>query len=693
MTCLRYNKTMGNLYLNKKKIAAFILTFAMLFNCTGIAVFAKDGLKSVITEQNKASIAVIPPKLEKEIKTSLSKIYGQENVDIIYANIERIALKTKLMRPQKLKEEDYTRADDWYKDEVIYMFYADQFGVKNAFTPNTFKDDIKMLDYLKDLGVTTIYILPFADSPMKDAGFDVRDPRDVRADLGGMKEFKEFITAAKNKGFKIKADLVLNHFSDEHEWFKDIQNGDLNKLNYFVVREKMPEYTKYKDAKLGHVVEYKEPNGKVSKRRLIFPEITDNHYRKVKLQGKDYYFYHTFYPFQLDINWENPQVLYYNLETISFWANLGVDIFRMDAIPYLIKEDGTDAENLQKTHRIIKLLSAYLQVIAPRSVVQAEACQHPNKILPYFGTERKVKPIIDGKERDLTRTDEVQIAYHFPYMPAIWASLVAEDNSYFWKAYKETPQIPHTAAWGIFLRVHDELTLEMVNQKTRELLFEDLAPKGAAFRKGFGVSGRLANFLDNDPDRIGMAFSILLSMPGVPIIYYGDEIGIQNNYANARRSARIREYKQTHSKNKVKMLSYFDSRDINRGPVTEATFKNAVTNKGTHNNIVYERVKKLIKVRKQYPVMSRGSFVEIKTESPDVFAYVRAMDNTRIVVINNLSNNRIKATVNLTDDDFGKKAKEVYFYDLLTDKMTRAIVKNKQLTVRLKPYDAMWLRM
>lgn len=141
------------------------------------------------------------------------------------------------------------------------------------------------------------------------------------------------------------------------------------------------------------------------------------------------------------------------------------------------------------------------------------------------------------------------------------------------------------------------------------------------------------------------------------------------------------------------MLSYFDSRDINRGPVTEATFKNAVTNKGTHNNIVYERVKKLIKVRKQYPVMSRGSFVEIKTESPDVFAYVRAMDNTRIVVINNLSNNRIKATVNLTDDDFGKKAKEVYFYDLLTDKMTRAIVKNKQLTVRLKPYDAMWLRM
>ena len=686
---------MGNLYLNSKRILSLFLAlvlssyYAPIFSIAA----AKDELKSVVTAQNRNTQNVIPPKLEKEIKASLAKVYGQQNVDIIYANIERIALKTVLTRPQSLKDEDLTRVDDWYKDEVIYMFYADQFGVKNSFTPNTFKDDIKMLDYLKELGVTTIYILPFADSPMKDAGFDVRNPRDVRADLGGMKEFKEFLTAAREKGFKIKADLVLNHFSDEHIWFKQAAAGDLEKINYFVVREQLPEYTKYKDEKLGHVVEYKEQNGKISKRRLIFPEITDNHYRKVTIKDKDYYFYHTFYPFQLDINWTNPQVLYYNLETISYWANLGVDIFRMDAIPYLIKEEGTDAENLQNTHRIIKILSAYLQAVAPRSVIQAEACQHPNKILPYFGSEQKVKHIINGQEREITRTDEVQIAYHFPYMPAIWASLVAGDNSYFWKAYKQTPQIPNTAAWGIFLRVHDELTLEMVNQKTRDLLFDDLVSKGAAFRKGFGVSGRMANFLDNDPDRIGMAFSILLSLPGIPIIYYGDEIGIQNNFANARRSARIREYKQTHSKDKVKMLSYFDSRDINRGPITEETFKKAVEEKGSFNNIVYERVKKLIRLRKYYPVMTRGSFVEIKTESPEVFAYIRALDDTRVVVINNLTNDRIKATINLTDDDFGKKAKEVYFYDLLTDKMTKTQVKNKQLTVRLKPYDALWLKM
>ncbi|MBQ8168933.1 alpha-glucosidase C-terminal domain-containing protein, partial [bacterium] len=604
-----------------------------------------------------------------------------------------IALKTKLTRPQELREEDLTRPDDWYKDEVIYMFYADQFGVKNDFTPNTFKDDIKMLDYLKELGVTTIYILPFADSPMNDAGFDVRNPRDVRADLGGLREFKEFLTAAHSKGFKIKADLVLNHFSDEHKWFKSLLNGDVDKLDYFITKEQMPEYTSYKDPKLGHIVEYKEFSGKTSKRRLIFPEITNTHYRKITVNNKDYFLYHTFYPFQLDINWENPQVLYYNLETISFWANLGIDIFRMDAIPYLIKEEGTTAENLQNTHKIIKLLSAYLQAVAPRSVIQAEACQQPNKILPYYGSERKIKTVVNGQEREFTRTDEVQIAYHFPYMPAIWASLVAADNNYFWKAYKQTPQIPNTAAWGMFLRVHDELTLEMVNQKTRELLYEDLAPKGAAFRKGFGVSGRLANFLDNNPNRIGMAFSILLSLPGVPIIYYGDEIGVQNNFANARKSARMREYKQTHNKAKVKMLSYFDSRDINRGPITQKTFTDAVNNKGTYNNIVYERVKKLIKIRKQYPVMTRGSFVEIKTQSPEVFAYVRSTENMRVVVINNLSNSRIRATVNLTDDDFGKLSKEVYFYDLLSDQMVKAQVINKQLSVKLDPYEAMWLRM
>ncbi len=701
-----------------KKLLSSILTASMLMSYS--AAFAsddnvnqntsqkthlnaiKENIKNKLPIKSAETVAqapvenvLIPKKLEESMKASISHIYGKEQVDVIYPKIVKIIEKAKSERNPELLEDDFNRASDWYKDEVVYMFYPDQFGVDGSGKPATFKTAIGMLDYLKDLGVTTIYVLPFADSPMNDSGFDVKDPKNVRADLGGMPEFKEFAHAARKKGFKLKADLILNHFSDQHEWFQQALKGDLEKLHYFIVREDMPEYKQYKDPKYGYMVEYKEKDGTITKRRLIFPEINDNHYRKVTINNKDYYVYHTFYPFQPDVNWENPEVLYYMLDTISFWANLGIDIFRMDAIPYYIKEEGTTAENLPKTHEIIQLISSFLQTIAPRSVIQAEACQQPKKILPYFGTEKKVEHVINNKPKEITRTNEVQIAYHFPYMPAIWASLISADNSYFWKAYKQTPKIPDSAAWGIFLRVHDELTLEMVNEKTRELIYEGLVPKGAEFRKGYGVSGRLANFLDNNPERIGMAFSILLSMPGVPIIYYGDEIGVQNNFYNAKKSAKIREAKekQKNQENKVKMLSYFDSRDINRGPIAQTTFYNAMKNSNSYNHKVYERVQKLIKIRKQNPVMRRGTFTEIKTDSPEVFAYVRGLENNRVVVINNLSDNRVRASVNFIDDDFGKKSKDVFMLNLLTGKMVRVKVQNKKLTVRLKPYDALWLKL
>ncbi len=674
----------------RRLLSIFLLVFVFVSDF-GCSISFANVLPSVTSTQTSE---LVPAKLEDEMKSAISHIYGKENVDSVYSNVLQIIKSAKANRSDELYNDDLKRVSDWYKDEVVYMFYPEQFGVDESGKPSTFKSLIGMLDYLKDLGVTTIYILPFADSPMNDSGFDVRDPRNVRADLGGINEFKEFASAARAKGFKIKADLILNHFSDQHEWFQQALKGDLDKLHYFVVREDMPVYRQYEDEKLGYVVEYTEKDGTLTKRRLIFPEITDNHYRKVNIKGKDYYVYHTFYPFQLDVNWENPKVLYYMLDTVAFWANIGVDIFRMDAIPYYIKKEGTIAENLAQTHYVIKLISAFLQTIAPRSVIQAEACQQPKKILPYFGSDKKVEHVIKGEFREINRTDEVQICYHFPYMPAIWASLVAADNQYFWKAYKNTPDIPNSAAWAIFLRVHDELTLEMVNQKTRELLYDGLSPKGATFRKGYGVSGRLASFLDRNPDRIGMAFSILLSLPGLPIIYYGDEIGMPNNYANAKKSAKLREAKQkSQTKNSTKMLSYFDSRDINRGPIKRQVFFNAMNNNDSYNHKVYSRVKKLIKIRKNNPVMTRGDFTEIKTESPEVFAYVRAYNDDRVVVINNLSNSKIRATVLFTDDNFGKKSKDVYLKDLLTDKMVRAKVQNKKLTVRLKAYDALWLKL
>ena len=219
-----------------KRLFALLLLVLMCINYTGVLAYA-----AAATAQGPSYETLVPKKLEAEMKDAIVHIYGKEQVDTIYPRIESIIKKAKFERRPDLYEDDIKRDSDWYKDEVVYMFYPDQFGVDDSGKPATFKTLIGMLDYLKDLGVTTIYILPFADSPMNDSGFDVRNPQNVRADLGGMEEFGEFMKSAREKGFKIKADLILNHFSDQHEWFQQALKGDINKLNYFVVREDMPE--------------------------------------------------------------------------------------------------------------------------------------------------------------------------------------------------------------------------------------------------------------------------------------------------------------------------------------------------------------------------------------------------------------------------------------------------------------------
>lgn len=682
-----------------KKI--FTLIIVCLLATLGIqnSIYAQDVSQATdeTIQSNTIEDKIISPKIEKELKLSISKVYGEDKTDEIYNRIVEIAKQAKEKRPEVLKQDDLNRASDWYKDEVIYMFYVDQFGTVTPERTNQFKDTIKMLPYLKDLGVTTLYMLPFADSPMEDAGFDVKNPQNVRQDLGGKTQFEEFIKEAKAQGFNIKADLVLNHFSDQHEWFKQAMNGDVSKLDYFVTREDLPEYTKYVDSKLGTVVEYKEPNGQISKRRLIFPENTENHYRKVTINGKDYYIYHTFYPFQLDINWKNPEVLYYNLGTLNYWANLGVDIFRLDAIPYLSKDSGTNAENQPATHEIIKILSLYLQAVAPRTVLQAEACQLPKDVIPYFGTEKKSEVIVDGKTRDFKRTDEVQIAYNFPYMPALWASFITEDSNYFKDAVKQTPSIPDTASWATFLRVHDELTLEMVTPEMRQLIYNALEPKGAPFRKGFGVAGRMANFLDEDHDHIEMAFSVLLSMPGIPIIYYGDEIGAKNNFENAKKSADLRKKKQ--AKSKIKLLSFFDSRDINRGLLTQQAFYDAKNSTKTYSGKIYHKVQKMIALRKSTPALSRGDLTILKTNYPHVFAYIRSYKGEKYLIVNNLSDKRLTAEVDLPANMLIKAIKNnehsVYLTNILTDEQykLKPSIKDKKTRLLMYPYAEVWLKL
>ena len=674
-----------------KKILSTILILSIFLFQNSLA-FATDAL---INETENSKNLQTSKKIESEIYNAIEQIYGGYKAQEIYQQVMKIANDAINNRPELLKKEDYLRSDDWYKDEIIYMFYVDQFGVVTPEKPNQFKDTVEMFEYLNDLGVTTLYLLPFADSPMSDAGFDVKNPQNIRIDLGGTPQFKQFITEAREQGFKIKSDLVLNHFSDEHEWFQELLKGDLTKLDYFIVKNEMPKYKKYVDPQAGTIIEYEEADGRISKRRLIFPEITENHWREVNIKGANYYFYHTFYPFQLDINWQNPNVLYYCLETINYWTNMGIDIFRLDAIPYLSKEAGTNAENLPKTHSIIKLLSNYIQMIAPRTVIQAEACQWPNDILPYFGKERRTKILINEKEKNLKRTDEFQIAYHFPYMPAIWASLVTGNKEHFINAYKNTPAIPNSSTWGVFLRVHDELSLEMVDRATRDIVYNALIKKGAEFRKGLGVSGRMANFLDNNPDRIEMAFSILLSMPGIPIIYYGDEVGVRNNFENAKESAKARYEKSKRAK--FKLSSYFDSRDINRGAVSAKLFYGSSKDYYEFNSKVYKKVKNLISLRKRLPAMSRGDFTLLKTKSPSNFAYIRSFEDEKILVINNLSAEKLVAEITIPmsvilDDEDNKIGS---FKNLVNgdDVKVNISLKNRTMHLRIAPYGVVWLKL
>ena len=674
-----------------KKILSALLIYLLFFN---VSAFASQEVNPQCAEQNVADeVLVEKSKIKREIKEAIMKVYGKENADEIFSNVFLRAQKAIENRPKTLIEQDKTRPFDWYKNEIVYMFYVDQFGVVKDYESNTFSDTAEMFDYLEDLGVTLLYLMPFADSPMQDAGFDVKNPKSVRKDLGGMPEFKDFIKEAKNRGFKIKADLVLNHLSDKHEWFKRLENGDETALNYFIYRETLPEYEKYVDEKLGTVVEYKEDNGKVSKRRLIFPENTENNYRKVSVNDKDYYLYHTFYPFQLDINWENPEVLYYMLDIISYWANLGIDLFRMDAIPYLSKELGTNAENQPKTHAIVNLLSNYIQLTAPSSVIQVEACQQPKDILKYFGEDREVEVNIDGVKREFKRTSEAQVAYHFPFMNAIWATLISEDKKYFTDVYNKTPRIPKSATWSVFLRVHDELTLEMVSPEIRQLIFDDLVSKGASFRNGFGVSGRLANFLDKNPNRIETAFSILFSIPGIPIVYYGDEIGAVNNFLNAATAAN----KRAKNKNKfMKLLSNFDSRDINRGHIPKKLFYGSSKGYYEFNSKIYNKVKNLIALRKSLPVMVDGDFEILNTKSKSNFAYIRKNKDQQILVVNNLSDEKLYADITLPKGlIFKKKGKIKSLKNLINGDNIKVnlSIKNNTMHLRVAPYQVLWIEL
>jgi maltose alpha-D-glucosyltransferase/alpha-amylase len=678
-----------------KRIFSLAISIWLLAQNTWMVQFSIGAptlpLTSTVTA-SKAQVAV-PPLLARNMRESIAEVYGKNRVNEIYAQVLAHIQKTQQERPLRLQRQDLNRPSDWYKDEIIYMIYADRYGVKAGEKTTTFHDLVGTLDYLKGLGVTTLYILPFMDSPMGDAGFDVRNFKSVRSDLGGLAEFQAFAEAAHQRGFKIKSDLILNHISDQHAWFQAALNGDMEKIDYFVVSRTEPVFKKYNDPTKGMMVDYQETDGKVSSRSLVFPDISSTHYREESIAGQKYYFYHTFYPFQMDINWENPKVMFEVLEIISFWSNQGVDIFRLDAAPYLIKTKGTNGENQPGTMAVIRLLSAYLQAIAPSSVMQAEAGQKMQDLLPYFGKEERYtfqnKAL--KRQKSTSNTDRVQIAYNFPYMSALWASLITQDKSHFWDVANTAPELPASASWATFLRVHDELTLQMVDPVTRKIVADELEPKGAEFRKGWGVSGRMANFLDKDSARIELAFAMMLSQPGIPIIYYGDEIGELNDFEFAKHYAAQREATQHKDNPTLDIISFYDSRDVNRGPVTEEKLYEVMKSPHSFGGGIYRSVSNLIKVRKANVALTRGNLVELPSAQPSVFAYLRELGSKRVAIANNLAPFAQETTLTFPPSALAGLSEQGHLLNLQTQAEVPYSKIGNTLQLQLQPSQSLWI--
>ena len=390
-------------------------------------------------------------------------------------------------KPPKLKPIDDPL---WYKDAVIYQLHVKSFFDANNDGVGDFRGLMQKLDYIAELGVTAIWLLPFYPSPRRDDGYDIADYRGVHPEYGTLSDARRFINAAHERGLRVITELVVNHTSDQHPWFQRARHAKpgTNARDFYV---------------------WSDNNQKYAGTRIIFIDTEKSNWTWDEVAQA--YFWHRFYSHQPDLNFDNPRVLQEVLSVMRFWLDIGVDGLRLDAVPYLVEREGTNNENLPETHAILKRIRAELDAHAPGRMLLAEANQWPEDAQVYFG---------DG--------DECHMSFHFPLMPRMYMAIAREDRFPITDIMRQTPGIPPNCQWAIFLRNHDELTLEMVTDSERDYLWQTYAADRRA-RLNLGIRRRLAPLLERDRRRIELMNGLLLSMPGTPVIYYGDEIGMGDN--------------------------------------------------------------------------------------------------------------------------------------------------------------------
>ena len=486
----------------------------------------------------------------------------------------------------------------WYKDAVIYQLHVKSFCDSNGDGVGDFKGLTSRLDYLEELGVDCLWLLPMYPSPFRDDGYDIADYYSIHPGYGTLEDFREFLVEAHGRGLRVITELVLNHTSDQHAWFKEARSArDHPRRDWYV---------------------WSDTDDRYAGVRIIFLDTEQSNWAWDPVSKA--YYWHRFFSHQPDLNFDNPAVREEICNVMKFWLDMGVDGFRVDAVPYLIERDGSSCENLPETHDVLKFIRARLDAQFEAKVLLAEANQWPDDVRAYFG---------DG--------DEFHMAFHFPLMPRMFMALRLEDRKPLVEIVERTPAIPETCQWGIFLRNHDELTLEMVTDVERDYMYEEYARDPVA-RLNLGIRRRLAPLLEGDRRRIELMNGLLMSLPGSPIVYYGDEIGMGDNiYLGDRNGVR------TPMQWNGGWNGGFSTADPERlaqplisNPVFGYQAVNVESQRRTDHSLL-NWMRRLIRVRRSTRVFSRGSISFLSPANHRVLAYTRSLDGDTVLVVNNLS--------------------------------------------------------
>ena len=503
--------------------------------------------------------------------------------------------------PTRVPAEPMAGDAHWYKDAVIYQTHVKAFFDANGDGVGDLAGLIAKLDYIEELGVSAVWLLPFYPSPLRDDGYDIADYRDVHPDYGTLKDVRRLIHEAHRRGLRVITELVINHTSDQHAWFQRARHArpGSTKRNYYVWSD---SDQKYRDT------------------RIIFLDTEKSNWTwDAEAQA---YFWHRFYSHQPDLNFDNPAVMQQVLSLLHYWLEMGVDGLRLDAIPYLVEREGTSCENLPETHAVLKRIRAEIDTHFGDRMLLAEANQWPEDTRPYFG---------DG--------DECHMAFHFPLMPRMYLAIAQEDRNPITDIMRQTPEIPEGCQWAIFLRNHDELTLEMVTQDEREYLWNTYAAD-RRMRINLGIRRRLAPLLDNDRRKIELMNALLLSMPGTPVIYYGDEIGMGDNvYLGDRDGVRT---PMQWSPDRNGGFSRANPQRLYAPPIQDPIFGFQAVNVEAQQQSpgsLLNWMKRLIGVRQGRRTFGRGTLTFLYPRNRKILAYLREHEGETILCVYNLSRN------------------------------------------------------